>query len=256
MDYGRQQKETGGLIVYTSADSVFQVAANEDDVPIQELYRYCEIARKMMTGDHGVGRVIARPYTGEYPNYKRTGGRHDFSVAPPGKTMCNRLGAAALDCIGVGKIFDIFAGNGITADFGVNKNNDDGMKKTQALLKKDFHGLAFINLVDFDMVYGHRNDVAGYTAAMNAFDLWLGGFLPELSDSDLLMVTADHGCDPSTASTDHSREYIPLLVYGKTAKAGINLGTRSTFSDIAATVLDIFHVPKGGHGTSFKDLIL
>ena len=254
-DYGRQQKETGGLIVYTSADSVFQVAANEDDIPIEELYRYCEIARGMMTGVHGVARIIARPYVGEYPDYKRTSNRHDYSLAPPGETMCNMLLKAGLDTVGIGKIYDIFAGQGI-GETTRTSSNADGMEKTRELLKKDFQGLAFVNLVDFDMVYGHRNDAVGYTAAMNEFDLWLGGFLPGLSDGDLLMITADHGCDPSTESTDHSREYVPLLVYGKTAKAGVNLGTRPTFSDIAATVLDIFHVSGNNTGASFKDFIL
>ena len=254
-DFGRQQKETGGLIVYTSADSVFQVAANEDDIPVAELYRYCEIARGLMTGVHGVARIIARPYTGEYPGYKRTSNRHDYSLEPPGDTMCDMLLRAGLDTVGIGKIYDIFAGRGI-GETTRTTSNKDGMEKTRALLKKDFHGLAFINLVDFDMMYGHRNDVFGYTLAMNEFDSWLGGFIPGMSNSDLLMITADHGCDPSTESTDHSREYVPLLVYGKQAKPGANLKTRRSFADIAATVLDILNVPGNNSGTSFKDLIL
>lgn len=254
-DYGRLQEETGGLIVYTSADSVFQVAANEDYIPLNELYRACEAARKMLTGNHSVGRVIARPYTGEYPHYKRTSNRHDYSLLPPGDTMCDRLLKAGFDAIGVGKIYDIFAGRGIRETMGT-KSNADGMKKTTELLKKDFRGLAFVNLVDFDMVYGHRNDVPGYTAAMNAFDLWLGDFLRGLSENDLLMITADHGCDPATESTDHSREYVPLLIYGKPVRPGVNLGTRGSFADIAATVLDLFGIPGGVSGASFKGCIL
>jgi phosphopentomutase len=255
-DYGRLQKESGDLIVYTSADSVFQIAANEDWIPLEELYRYCEIARNLLQGEHGVGRVIARPFTGEYPNYVRTANRHDYSLAPPRATMCNLLSDAGLDMIGVGKINDIFAGSGITYSQRT-KGNDDGMNQTMRLLDRAFHGLAFVNLVDFDMMYGHRNDVPGYTEAMNRFDDWLGGFLPKLLESDLLMITADHGCDPATPSTDHSREYVPLLVYGKGINSGVNLGDRDTFADIATTILDIFDLSGKTDGRSFKsELVL
>ena len=253
-EYGPRQKETGKLIVYTSADSVFQVAAHEEWIPLEELYRNCEIAREMLQGEHGVGRVIARPYVGEYPDYTRTSNRHDYSIAPPKKTMCDYLSEAGYDVIGIGKIFDIFAGRGIMESTRT-KNNDDGMEKTAALLEKNFHGLAFINLVDFDMVYGHRNNVPGYTDAMNTFDRWLGTFLPKLREDDVLMITADHGCDPSTPSTDHSREYIPLLMAGKGLKQGVNLGTRRTFSDIAATVLEILGAGGQADGSSFGDAL-
>jgi len=252
--YGPKQKETGDLIVYTSADSVFQVAAHEEWIPLEELYRDCEIAREMLQGEHGVGRVIARPYVGEYPDYTRTSNRHDYSIAPPKKTMCDYLSETGYDVIGIGKIFDIFAGRGIT-DATRTKNNDDGMEKTAALLEKDFHGLAFINLVDFDMVYGHRNNVPGYTDAMNDFDKWLGEFLPKLREDDVLMITADHGCDPSTPSTDHSREHIPLLMSGRGLKKGVNMGTRSAFSDIAATVLGILGADGQVDGSSFSDAL-
>lgn len=255
-DFGPEQKETGSWIVYTSADSVFQVAANEDWIPLEELYKACEIAREMLKGEHGVGRVIARPYVGEYPDYKRTSNRHDYSMLPPTDTMCDVLARGGVDTIGIGKIYDIFAGKGVQQTQRTT-SNADGMEKTTQLLDKDFTGLAFVNLVDFDMVYGHRNDVAGYTNAMNEFDKWLGGFVAQMKEDDLLMITADHGCDPATPSTDHSREYVPLLVYGKQAKAGVNLGTRNTFADIAATVVDLFDQPKGEvKGTSFKNEIL
>jgi len=254
-DYGPRQKETGNLIVYTSADSVFQIAANEEWIPLAEIYRYCEIAREMLKGEHGVGRVIARPYVGEYPNYTRTANRHDYAIEPPGETMCDILTNSGLDTIGVGKIYDIFSGKGIQKSIRT-KNNAEGMEQTEKLLLEDFCGLAFVNLVDFDMVYGHRNNISGYTDAMNAFDVWLGNFLPQLEEDDLLLITADHGCDPGAPGTDHSREYIPLLIYGKSVKHGVNLGTRSSFADIAATVLDIFNVSGDIRGISFKDLIV
>jgi len=254
-DYGPLQKETGGLIVYTSADSVFQVAANEDWIPLEELYHCCQLARDMLQGEHGVGRVIARPYVGEFPSYTRTANRHDYSLKPPVPTMCDHVMAAGLDTLGVGKIFDIFAGSGISETWRTT-GNQDGMEKTMALLEKDFHGLAFVNLVDFDMLYGHRNDVEGYTRAMNEFDAWLGGFLPRLGEGDLLMITADHGCDPAASGTDHSREYAPLLVYGGGGRPGVNLGERDSFADIAATVLDILGVPGSTDGESFRKLIV
>ena len=255
-DYGREQKETGGLICYTSADSVFQIAANEADIPPEELYRICEIAREMLTGPElGVGRVIARPYTGEYPNYVRTSNRHDFSLLPPAPTLLDALKQAGLATIGVGKIYDIFAGQGIT-EMVRNKSNADGMEHTLHYAAQDFEGLCFVNLVDFDMLYGHRNDVDGYAAALTEFDGQLRELLPMLKEDDLLFITADHGCDPSTPSTDHSREHVPLLAYGAKMKAGYNLGTRSTYADLAATVAEYFGVKANIAGTSFLREIL
>ena len=255
-DYGREQKETGGLICYTSADSVFQIAANEADIPPEELYRICETAREMLTGPElGVGRVIARPYTGEYPNYVRTSNRHDFSLLPPAPTLLDELKQAGLATIGVGKIYDIFAGQGIT-EMVRNKSNADGMEHTLHYVAQDFEGLCFVNLVDFDMLYGHRNDVDGYAAALTEFDGQLRELLPMLKEDDLLFITADHGCDPSTPSTDHSREHVPLLAYGAKMKAGYNLGTRSTYADLAATVAEYFGVKANIAGTSFLREIL
>ena len=237
-DYGEEHLRTGKLIVYTSADSVFQIAAHEELVPIEELYRYCEIARELLQGEHGVGRVIARPFEGEYP-FKRTPRRHDYSLKPPAATVPQILKDEGYDVISVGKIYDIFAGEGFTESY-PTVNNEDGMDKTMGIAKRDFNGLCFVNLVDFDMVYGHRNDVAGYAKALTAFDKRLGALLPLLNDEDLLIITADHGCDPSTPSTDHSREYTPMIAYGKTLKEGVNLGTRESFADIGATVLEWF----------------
>ena len=255
-DYGREQKETGGLICYTSADSVFQIAANAADIPPEELYRICKIAREMLTGPElGVGRVIARPYTGEYPNYVRTSNRHDFSLLPPAPTLLDALKQAGLATIGVGKIYDIFAGQGIT-EMVRNKSNADGMEHTLHYAAQDFEGLCFVNLVDFDMLYGHRNDVDGYAAALTEFDGQLRKLLPMLKEDDLLFITADHGCDPSTPSTDHSREHVPLLAYGAKMKAGYNLGTRSTYADLAATVAEYFGVKANIAGTSFLREIL
>ena len=248
-DFGKEHMETGALIVYTSADSVFQIAAHEDIVPIEKLYKYCEIAREMLQGDWGVGRVIARPFEGEYP-FKRTSRRHDYSLTPPRPTMLDLLKKNGFETISIGKIYDIFAGQGIS-EGSRTSSNDDGMQKTMQMLDRDFNGLCFVNLVDFDMLYGHRNDVAGYALALTNFDKWLGEFMPRLNDDDLLIITADHGCDPKTPSTDHSREYVPMLMYGKNVKP-VNLGTLPTFSDIAATVLDVFGIKKEGvDGTSF-----
>ena len=248
-DFGKEHMETGALIVYTSADSVFQIAAHEDIVPIEKLYEYCEIAREMLQGDWGVGRVIARPFEGEYP-FKRTSRRHDYSLTPPKPTMLDLLKKNGFETISIGKIYDIFAGQGVS-EGSRTSSNDDGMQKTMQMLDRDFNGLCFVNLVDFDMLYGHRNDVAGYALALTNFDKWLGEFMPRLNDDDLLIITADHGCDPKTPSTDHSREYVPMLMYGKNVKP-VNLGTLPTFSDIAATVLDVFGVEKEGvDGTSF-----
>lgn len=254
--YGKQHMETGDLIVYTSADSVFQIAAHEDIVPVDELYEYCMTARRLLTGEHGVGRVIARPFVGEAPDFKRTSRRHDFSLEPPKDTICDYLHKQGFDVIGVGKIHDIFAGRSIAESTGSNKDNRDGMDKTMNLLEKDFKGLAFVNLVDFDMVYGHRNDVIGYTKALNEFDLWLGKFLESLKDDDIVFITADHGCDPATPSTDHSREYVPLLGYGKQLKSNVNLGTRASFADISATIADLYGIDYQGEGVSFKDNII
>ncbi|MCI8599753.1 MAG: phosphopentomutase [Lachnospiraceae bacterium] len=248
--YGEEHKRTGDLIVYTSADSVFQVAAHEEIVPLQELYHYCEIARELLQGEHGVGRVIARPFIGENGNFTRTANRHDFSLIPPRDTLCDLMKKYGLDVIGIGKIYDIFAGKSITESTRT-KNNTDGMEKTIELLSKDFTGLAFVNLVDFDMVYGHRNDVPGYTKALNTFDEQLGTFLKGMMEDDVLLITADHGCDPSTPSTDHSREYVPLLAWGQEIQPNVNLGTRSTFADISATILEMFHIKNTIDGDSF-----
>ena len=249
-DYGKEHVETGALIVYTSADSVFQIAAHEDIVPVEKLYEYCEIARNMLVGKHGVGRVIARPFNGEYP-YSRTANRHDFSLLPPADTMINLLQSAGFDTISVGKIYDIFAGSGISESLRTTSNTH-GMEVTKMLQGRNFEGLCFVNLVDFDMKYGHRNDVPGYAAAATEFDSFLTKFIKDMRDDDVLLITADHGCDPSTPSTDHSREYTPMLIYGKSIKSGVNLGTRASFSDISATVLEYFGVPQGAtKGTSF-----
>lgn len=254
-DFGKEHIETGKLIVYTSADSVFQIAAHEDYVPVQELYRYCEIARELLKGEHGVGRVIARPFNGEYP-FKRTPRRHDYSLQPPATTVADVLSKAGYDVISVGKIYDIFAGKGFT-ESNPTGNNDEGMNATMGMAERDFNGLCFVNLVDFDMVYGHRNDVGGYARALSAFDAWLGTFLPKLKEDDLLIITADHGCDPATPSTDHSREYTPMIAYGEKLKKGVNLGTRGSFADIGATVLAWFGLPTDEvFGNSFLKEIL
>ncbi|MBR4467493.1 MAG: phosphopentomutase [Clostridia bacterium] len=254
-DYGKEHLETGALIVYTSADSVFQIAAHEDLVPVPELYRYCEIAREILQGKHGVGRVIARPFTGEWP-FTRTANRHDYSLLPPGETMLDRLSSNGFDMISVGKIEDIFAERGVTEGHRITGNRD-GMEKTIAIADRDFNGLCFVNLVDFDMKYGHRNDVEGYARAMTEFDSQLGELLPKLRENDLLMITADHGCDPSTPSTDHSREHVPFLVFGKRARRGVDMKTRPSFADISATVLAYFGLPQGEtSGNSMLDEFL
>ena len=254
-DYGEEHLKTGKLIVYTSADSVFQIAAHEDLVPIELLYKYCEQARELLQGEHGVGRVIARPFTGSYP-FARTPRRHDFSLTPPSSTMADVLKEKGFDVISVGKIFDIFAGRGFTESY-PTVNNEDGMDKTLEIVKRDFNGLCFINLVDFDMVYGHRNDVEGYARAMTAFDKRLGELIPLLKEDDLLIITADHGCDPATPSTDHSREYTPMLAYGEKIKKNVDLGTRDSFADIGSTVLEWFGLSSDGiYGQSFlKEII-
>ena len=255
-DYGQEQLDTGKWIVYTSADSVFQIAAHEDIVPPEQLYEYCRIARKILQGKHGVGRVIARPFVGDKAgNFKRTANRHDFSLEPPKQTLLDAIKAKGLASIGVGKIYDIFAGIG-TTEHVYNQSNANGMEHTVNFAKQDFEGLCFVNLVDFDMQYGHRRDIDGYAKALTEFDTWLGEFLPTLGEEDLVMITADHGCDPAyTATTDHTREYVPLLVLGKAVKP-VNLGTRQSFADIAATVAELLGVEYDTPGQSFAKEIL
>lgn len=254
LDYGQEHLSGGDLIVYTSADSVFQIAAHEELVPVETLYEYCQIARDILRGEHGVGRVIARPFVGEYPNFVRTANRRDFSLVPPADTLLDILQKQGLDTIAVGKISDIFAGKGVSRKL-LTHSNDEGMEITKQLLQEDFHGLCFVNLVDFDSKYGHRNDVLGYTEALNRFDEQLGELLPLLREDDVLIVTADHGCDPSTPSTDHSREYIPLLVYGKGIKENTALGTGTSFGNIAATVAELFGVEEPKGFCSYADMI-
>ena len=253
--YGAEHMKTGDLIVYTSADSVFQIAAHEDIVPPEQLYEYCRIARKILAGEHGVGRVIARPFVGTPGNFTRTANRHDFSLEPPKNTLLDAVKAAGLDSIAVGKIQDIFAGRGIT-EFVYNKSNADGMTHAESYVNRNFRGLCFVNLVDFDQAYGHRRDIDGYAGALTEFDRWLAGFLPKLGEEDMLIITADHGCDPGyTASTDHTREYVPLLVVGKNVKP-VNLGTRKSFADVAATVAELLGVALDTPGESFAKEIL
>ena len=241
-DYGRQQLETGKWIVYTSADSVFQIAAHEELIPLAELYDACRAARNILQGRHGVGRVIARPYVGSpETGFTRTANRHDFSLAPPGITLPDAVKAAGLESISVGKIYDIFAHRGFTRQV-YTTGNADGLAKTLAYAGEDFHGLCFVNLVDFDMLYGHRRDTVGYAKALNEFDRWLPDFLSKLGPEDLVMITADHGCDPGyAATTDHTREYVPLVCLGPGVKPG-NLGTLPGFAHIAATAADVLGV--------------
>lgn len=254
--YGEEHMKTGDLIVYTSADSVFQIAAHEDIVPPEQLYEYCRIARKLLVGKHGVGRVIARPFIGNPKDgFTRTSNRHDFSLEPPAETMLDAVKAAGLDMLAVGKIHDIFAGRGMT-EFVYTKGNTDGMNKTLDYAARDFHGLCFINLVDFDMLYGHRRNIDGYAAALTEFDGFFGKFVESLGEDDIVMVTADHGCDPAyTKTTDHTREYVPLLIAGKKVKP-VNLGTRTSFADIAATVTELLGVKFSTPGKSFAGEIL
>ncbi len=247
-DYGEEHMKTGAPIVYTSADSVFQIAAHEEVVPVEQLYQYCETARAMLTGDLAVGRVIARPFVGTPGNFTRTSRRHDFSLEPTGTTMLDQISGSGMDVLAVGKINDIFAGRGVT-DFVRTADNAEGIDRTLEWMDREFHGLCFTNLVDFDMLYGHRNDVDGYAKALSYFDSRLPELLAKLGADDLLMITADHGCDPATPSTDHSREYIPLVIAGPKAAAGTNYGTRSTFADIGATVLSWLEIPRKIAGT-------
>lgn len=254
-DYGAEHLRTGKLIVYTSADSVFQIAAHEKLVPPQQLYQYCRTARSIMTGPHNVGRIIARPFVGTpEQGFTRTANRHDFSLEPPAQTVLDAVAGAGMDVIGVGKIWDIFAGRGVTEKI-LTQGNADGMAKTLTLADRSFHGLCFVNLVDFDMLYGHRQDPDGYARALAEFDRWLPGFLDRLEPDDLVLITADHGCDPGDQSTDHTREYVPLVVAG-TRIQSVNLGTRSTFADTAATIADYLGVPLETPGASFLGEIL
>ncbi len=240
-EYGAQQMETGDLIVYTSADSVFQVAAHEAVVPVETLYEYCRMAREILQGEHGVGRVIARPFAGEPGHFYRTERRHDFSLAPPGVTMLDRLKEAGFSVIAIGKIADIFAGRGITEAVRTS-GNADGIAQTISYMEREFEGLCFVNLVDFDMLYGHRNDVDGYAKALRAFDAKLPEMLARMREEDVLLITADHGCDPGTASTDHSREYVPVVAVGKRVPSGKNYGTLEGFCHIADGALNMFGI--------------
>lgn len=249
-DYGKEHLETGALIVYTSADSVFQVAGHEDVVSLEELYRCCEIAREMLQGDLGVGRVIARPFVGKEGAFERTRNRHDYALDPTGPIVMDDLVKNGFDSIGVGKIYDIFAGKSVEESYKM-EDNIDGMNITLDLCDKDFNGLCFVNLVDFDMIYGHRNDVDGYANAASEFDKQLGQMMDKLREDDIAIITADHGCDPSTESTDHSREYVPMIIFGDKIKSGVDLKTRKTFADIGKTIADIFGIDSQIPGTSF-----
>ena len=255
-EYGEAHMRTGDLIVYTSADSVFQIAAHEDIVPPEQLYEYCRIARKLLQGKHGVGRVIARPFVGDKKGaFKRTANRHDFSLEPPKATLLDAVKSVGLASIGVGKIYDIFAGIG-TTEHVYNQSNAHGMEHAMHYADTDFAGLCFVNLVDFDMQFGHRRDIPGYATALNEFDAWLPGFLAKMGPEDLVMITADHGCDPGyAATTDHTREYVPLLILGESVKTG-SLGTRASFADIAATVSEMLNVALDTPGESFAEQVL
>lgn len=247
-DYGKEHMETGKLIVYTSADSVFQIAAHESVVPPEKLYEYCRMARKMLCGKNAVGRVIARPFEGEYPNFRRTANRHDFSLLPPKRTVLDAISDRGKEVYAIGKIYDIFAGKGITKKV-FTHSNAEGMELALEALDLDFEGLCFVNLVDFDMLYGHRQDIDGYAAAFAEFDGWLPHFTEKMRDGDILFITADHGCDPGDSHTDHTREYTPLIVYGKSIKPK-NCGIRPTFADIAATVAKYLDTDYSCEGTS------
>ena len=248
-DYGKHHVETGDLIVYTSADSVMQIAAHEDVVPIEELYDICHKAREIMQGEHGVGRIIARPFEGEWP-YQRTVRRHDYSLQPPRETVLDALKKEGFQTIGVGKIYDIFAGKSVMFSYS-NKGNEANMVRTIDLADADFEGLCYVNLVDTDMIYGHRRDIPGYTKALNTADRQFGELMEKMGPDDILMVTADHGCDPGYKGTDHTREDIPCLIWGPSLKKGIDLGTRDTFADMAATIAEYFGIEYRGDGSSF-----
>ena len=248
-ELGTEHLRTGSPIVYTSADSVFQIAAHEEVIPLRELYKICETAREILRGPHEVGRVIARPFAGAPGAFTRTPNRKDYAVPPPKGMLLDCLESRNVEVYSIGKIFDVFLGRGIR-DHVKTKNNDDGMAKTIEAMGLVPSGLIFVNLVDFDQQYGHRNDVAGYAAALELFDAWLPDLLRRLDETDLAIITADHGCDPTTPSTDHSREYVPLIVYGPNARAGVALGLRQTLSDIGQTVAENFGTSIG-NGASF-----
>ena len=248
-DFGDEHLKTGDLIVYTSADSVFQIAAHENLVPPELLYEYCRMARNILRGKHGVGRVIARPFVGDSGNFKRTSNRHDFSIEPTGITLLDALKDAGRDVIAVGKISDIFAGQGITESF-FSHGNTEGMQIAKSMLERDFYGLCFVNLVDFDTIYGHRNDADGYAEALGEFDAWLPSFLSGMKKDDVLIITADHGCDPGDISTDHTREYTPMIMIGEKIKP-VDLGVRGSFADIAATVAEMLGIGYETKGKSF-----
>lgn len=252
---GAEHYRTGAPIVYTSADSVFQIAAHEQIIPLPQLYEICRTARDILQPPHGVGRVIARPFNGTMENWQRTANRKDFSLEPSGVTILDHAAQAGLDVRAVGKIRDIYAGRGVSKSF-PSKSNAAGIKILAQQLQEDFNGLLMVNLVDFDMLYGHRNDVRGYAQALMAFDRELPDLLAELRPDDLLMITADHGCDPTFPGTDHTRESVPLLVSGPSVRSGVNLHTRDSFSDIAATGAAWLDLPATGAGASFLDLLL
>ncbi|MGE4282544.1 MAG: phosphopentomutase [Clostridia bacterium] len=252
---GEKHMQTGYPIVYTSADSVFQIAAHEDIIPIDKLYKMCEAARSILQGPHAVGRVIARPFAGKPGSFVRTKNRKDFSLEPTGATILDKLKEKGYDVMAVGKIEDIFAGKGITYAIHTS-DNMDGMDKLMQLVKENNKGLIFTNLVDFDMLYGHRNDPQGYREALEAVDRRLPELIAEMRDTDLLVITADHGCDPTTKSTDHSREYVPVLLYGKVIKRDVNIGTRKTFSDLAATIAEVFDIEDNFDASSFFSQII
>ncbi|NLB41689.1 MAG: phosphopentomutase [Clostridiales bacterium] len=251
---GDEHVKTGKVIVYTSADSVFQIAAHEDIIPLDELYQYCKTARNILQGKHGVGRVIARPFVGSSGNYVRTKNRKDFSLPPVGPTILDVLTEEGISTTGVGKISDIFNGRGLQKSIAA-KTNEEGINAILEVINSDTKGLVFANLIDFDMLYGHRNDVKGYGASIEALDKRISELLEDLKDNDVLILTADHGCDPTTPSTDHSREYIPILVYGKSLRKGVDLGILNSFSDIGATILDLLGVEPKLIGTSFLSKI-
>jgi len=254
-ELGEEHLRTGKLIVYTSADSVFQIAANDSIVPLEELYRVCEISRNILTGKHSVARVIARPFTGtDKDNFIRTKYRKDFSLKPSGKTILKALNENNIPTIAIGKINDLYAYDGISESI-ITKTNEEGMKALDESLSKYRKGFIMANLVDFDMLWGHRNDCDGFKNGLEIFDEWLGNFITKLDERDLLILTADHGNDPTTPSTDHSREYVPLLTFGQLCKSGINLGVRKSFADLQSTIAEYFSVPATPYGESFLQLI-
>ena len=253
-EYGRAHMETGKLIVYTSADSVFQIAAHEEVVPVEELYKYCETARRLLTGPHAVGRVIARPFVGQWPDFQRTANRRDYAQKPPGETMCDIIAGSGMEVIGIGKIGDIFAHRGITQEIHTT-GNTDGMEKTLEIFRQAFAGLCFVNLVDFDMKYGHRRDIVGYARAVMEMDRFLERLYGKLGAEDCMIVTADHGCDPSHIGTDHTREYVPVLLAGPGIRA-IPLETRKSFADLGKTCVELLGLNASSlAGGSFAPMI-